>query len=387
MSNRSLLRAGIAAAVVILLALIVYQVAFREADDTVADSADQPAESSTPAATTEADTATTGSDAVATESDTASATAGDDSTSESGATDTVAKPGVNVVESGEQAGTETAALSEADVDAAVPPSFDIIERTPFETWIIAGRSAADAEVDILMDDEVLATVTASPNGEWATVESGPAEPGPRVFTLRATSPDGEVLTSLDPVVLLIPEEFGADALTVRVGEEEIETLSTSGEGIALSIESVSYGEQGHVIVAGRAAVGTKVLGQSRPEDAVDPESAFLRAFYAEVGDSGEWRGEVRYLPVNVPYVIRVTATLPDGAVAQEEIRFMRAIPNLVFEDGAVVVQPGNSLWRIARRVYGRGIRYHVIYQANRTLIDDPDLIYPGQIFQLPEQGG
>ena len=52
-------------------------------------------------------------------------------------------------------------------------------------------------------------------------------------------------------------------------------------------------------------------------------------------------------------------------------------------DGLVIVQPGNSLWRIARRTYGGGIRYVMIYEANRDQIRDPDLIYPGQIFVLP----
>ena len=49
----------------------------------------------------------------------------------------------------------------------------------------------------------------------------------------------------------------------------------------------------------------------------------------------------------------------------------------------VVVQPGNSLWRIARRVYGEGLRYTIIYEANRGQIRDPDLIYPGQVFSVP----
>jgi nucleoid-associated protein YgaU len=48
-----------------------------------------------------------------------------------------------------------------------------------------------------------------------------------------------------------------------------------------------------------------------------------------------------------------------------------------------VVQPGNSLWRISRRLYGKGIRNSVIYQANKDQIRDPDLIYPGQIFVVP----
>ena len=51
----------------------------------------------------------------------------------------------------------------------------------------------------------------------------------------------------------------------------------------------------------------------------------------------------------------------------------------------MVVQPGNSLWRIARRVYGQGVRYTVIYAANQAQIGNPDLIFPGQIFSVPQE--
>ena len=49
----------------------------------------------------------------------------------------------------------------------------------------------------------------------------------------------------------------------------------------------------------------------------------------------------------------------------------------------MIVQPGNSLWRIARRVLGEGMRYVHIYEANQAHIRDPDLIYPGQVFEMP----
>ncbi len=49
----------------------------------------------------------------------------------------------------------------------------------------------------------------------------------------------------------------------------------------------------------------------------------------------------------------------------------------------VTVQPGFSLWRIARENYGEGILYVKVYEANKDQIRDPDLIYPGQIFTVP----
>jgi nucleoid-associated protein YgaU len=51
---------------------------------------------------------------------------------------------------------------------------------------------------------------------------------------------------------------------------------------------------------------------------------------------------------------------------------------------AVTIQPGDTLWAISENRYGAGIRYVQVYRANRDRIRDPDLIYPGQVFDLPE---
>ena len=53
------------------------------------------------------------------------------------------------------------------------------------------------------------------------------------------------------------------------------------------------------------------------------------------------------------------------------------------QTGRVVIQPGNNLWNISRVVYGRGIEYTTIYEANKKQIRNPNLIYPGQIFATP----
>jgi nucleoid-associated protein YgaU len=52
-------------------------------------------------------------------------------------------------------------------------------------------------------------------------------------------------------------------------------------------------------------------------------------------------------------------------------------------DGSVIIRRGDTLWQISRRVYGKGVRYTTIYVANKTQINDPDRIMPGQIFSMP----
>ena len=51
--------------------------------------------------------------------------------------------------------------------------------------------------------------------------------------------------------------------------------------------------------------------------------------------------------------------------------------------GSVVIQPGNNLWNISRVIYGRGVEYSIIYEANKDQIRNPHRIYPGQIFETP----
>jgi nucleoid-associated protein YgaU len=85
------------------------------------------------------------------------------------------------------------------------------------------------------------------------------------------------------------------------------------------------------------------------------------------------------------YRLRVDSLEEGGAVtARAELPFERADIAIDPDAERVVIQPGNTLWTIARHVYGSGLRYTAIYRANRAQIRDPDLIYPGQVFSLPD---
>ena len=53
-------------------------------------------------------------------------------------------------------------------------------------------------------------------------------------------------------------------------------------------------------------------------------------------------------------------------------------------DRTYTVVEGDTLSGIAKRLYGEASRWKRIYDANRDVIDDPDLIYPGQNLKIPE---
>jgi nucleoid-associated protein YgaU len=86
------------------------------------------------------------------------------------------------------------------------------------------------------------------------------------------------------------------------------------------------------------------------------------------------------LNATVPAPVPQDTTMQKARAAVSE----KLAPKLQSVENAVIIRRGDTLWRISHRVYGRGVRYSTIYLANRAQISDPNLIRPGQIFNVPE---
>ncbi|MCW8951472.1 MAG: LysM peptidoglycan-binding domain-containing protein, partial [Rhodospirillales bacterium] len=108
---------------------------------------------------------------------------------------------------------------------------------------------------------------------------------------------------------------------------------------------------------------------------------------ATTGDDGGWAMNPEQAVAPGLYTLRADMVDATGKViARVSLPFARSELATDLQPGDfVMVQPGNSLWRLARRSYGEGLRFSVIYEANKEQIKDPDLIYPGQIFTLPKK--
>lgn len=48
------------------------------------------------------------------------------------------------------------------------------------------------------------------------------------------------------------------------------------------------------------------------------------------------------------------------------------------------VKSGDSLSKIAKEFYGNAMKYMVIFEANKPMLKDPNMIYPGQVLRIPE---
>lgn len=261
------------------------------------------------------------------------------------------------------------------------PSFDIVRVERDGSAVMAGRAVPGAEITAKANGEPLATATANANGEWVMVLETPLGPGDLELTLSARNPDGSVRESEQIVAVSVPERPDQPSLVV-LSEPGAASRVLQGPGVPadagnLILDVVDYDGEGNVIFSGRGdpdrAVRLYVAGELVGETFAD--------------SSGRW--EVRPRAQIAPGVYPLRVDQLDGAgevVARIELPFERAVPSAArvqLAGSRVVIQPGNSLWRIARRLYGSGFHYTVIYEANKDQIRDPDLIYPGQVFTAP----
>lgn len=279
-----------------------------------------------------------------------------------------------------------------DADREAQLRFDAIRVNPDGYQVIAGRGPAGARITLFDGGAAIGSVDADANGDWVFVSEAPIAPGDHQLSLSATR-DGDTATSDDIALVVVPSRDGTAAGGAALGQSDgkplvflipknggastiLQAPDEAASGLlGLSIDVIDYGEDGAVIISGHGAAG-----------------AFVRLYLdnlpigaGPIGATGMFR-----IPAGRPiapgtYRLRADQLDAEGRVTDRtETPFQRATPaDIALDDGRVVVQPGNSLWRIAHSAYGRGTRYTIIYLANRAQIHDPDLIYPGQILTVP----
>ncbi|MEZ5675856.1 MAG: LysM peptidoglycan-binding domain-containing protein [Thalassovita sp.] len=163
--------------------------------------------------------------------------------------------------------------------------------------------------------------------------------------------------------------------------DEADTLTS------VVIDAISYTASGDVSVTGRGNPGQFV--QLYLNNAAVGRS--------NIDGAGAWTAILTDIAPGV-YTLRVDEVSETGKVLSRiETPFKREAPETVAASEpaspdapaqplvrVVTVQPGSTLWAIARDRYGEGILYVRVYEANKDRIRDPDLIYPGQVFVVPE---
>jgi nucleoid-associated protein YgaU len=215
------------------------------------------------------------------------------------------------------------------------PVFDIarIERTG--EAVIAGRAAPGAIVELLRNGERHDQAVADQSGQFVMIPPR-LPPGDYELTLRSRERDGKQATSKQSVVVALSELEPSSGAVRSRAEVPFNVPGTVGANRSVLDRAVGFSQ---------AHQPSQPLLQKRQDIAV---SQLLHPAAANpLSDGGS-----------------------SSAVAGPRI-------------ATTVVSRGDSLWHISRVTYGSGMRYAVVYKANRNQIRDPNRIYPGQIIVLP----
>ncbi len=284
---------------------------------------------------------------------------------------------------------ETPAPQPQPADAAQQlPSFDIVRLSRGGSGVIAGRAEAGWQVRVLADDAVIAETVADRRGQWVVILEQPLAPGSRELTLQASNDAGQTVESADLVVVAIPagsdrpDEGVVAMMTPKAGGPsrllQRPPAPAPGNGGVLSIDTFDILPNGQVAMSGSGTAGgaTRIYIDDRfaGETRADAQGYWQLLVDAPVAMDAE-----------APLRLRADHVLAEGQVELrvEQILQPGALPVLEGGVQSLIVRPGNNLWSVARKVYGAGTQYSLIFQANANQIRDPDLIYPGQVFVLP----
>lgn len=322
------------------------------------------------------------------------------------------------------------------------PRFDEVRRDPDGMTVIAGRAAPGSEVHVMSNGTEIATALADGAGKFATLAILPPDGMGQILSLegmsgknpvrsveevilapmgaisvapaqasaadaisdtaqtvaQAPAPEVQSAAAEDMATGSDPMPAGTAATTPQIPEPADDTvalLKSTPDGVellsgsapkptkAIALDTITYSQQGEVSLAGRAQTQGRSVQVYLDNAAVGT---------LPVDAEGRWRGDIEDVTAGI-YTLRVDELNHVGdVISRVETPFKRESPEVLARatanyDGpikAITVQEGATLWAIARDRYGDPTLYVRVFDANRDSIRDPDLIYPGQVFTLPE---
>jgi nucleoid-associated protein YgaU len=184
----------------------------------------------------------------------------------------------------------------------------------------------------------------------------------------------------------MPQAPAAAPAIVIAGPEGVRVVQDAGGApdaqTEVQIDAITYTTEGDVALSGRGPADSQlqILLNNRPVQ------------LGEIGPGGQWSLELPDVDPGT-YTLTVAQLSPGGEIeSRVDTPFLREDPARVAAspmrvgDGVsvITVQPGFTLWGIAEANFGQGIAYVQIFEENRDRIRDPDWIFPGQIFRLPD---
>jgi nucleoid-associated protein YgaU len=334
--------------------------------------------------------------------------------------------------SGKDSGTS---LQPPNATPAAPLTIDLARVKPDGAAVFAGTAAPNAKIRIFEGDILLGETIANANGEWVIVLEKSLAAGQHLISVAMERSDGttemadrslavEIYqdTETKPLVALLPETATEvpvliqspddvdNAKLAATASEATASESTASEAIVADpAKADSAMPETAAAAPGKAQANSQIAAS---QIAALAPSAIVWRDASHILISGTSRGGVRVTVNDAKGQFGEALVLADGAwqvagsldmdIAVNQLRFalfddanqiiarydlpVKARDLAKGQDGSplVVVNKGDMLWRIAYHQLGEGVKYVDIVRRNQQDIADPDLIFPKQIFAVPQ---
>ena len=254
----------------------------------------------------------------------------------------VDETGVKILQDGEEAGP------------FITVSIDTISYNLQGDVSIGGRAAGRGFVRIYLDNRAITTSQISDSGYW-TVDLLNVEAG--LYTLRV-----DELNSVGDVMSRSETPFKR--------EEPTELAALMAETDEVVVDDAAEAE---TVAAASDTLKSDTVGKVQQESEITQTVVDVQAQVKNLAASAS----------DIYFEVEASGASSKGVGGEpvELDAYLRA-PSATFR--VKTVQPGSTLWAIAKESYGAGIEYFKVFDANKERIRDPDLIYPGQVFEIPD---
>ena len=251
------------------------------------------------------------------------------------------------------------------------PSFDLVRIEKSGNIIIAGRNVRESNISIVINKKIVATEHTNKDGEFVYAPNEVLKPGNYVISLIDTDKN---IKSADSVFVYVSEHGYKNSISLLMTKNGSKIMQApelmDGD---LVVSKIDYLDNGRMVVTGKAlprlrvslSLNDKYIGFARVSDY---KNFGLGADIGKLESGKEYKLNIR---------------LHDGegtTIANVEHQFV--MPEMTGDDNTFyTVRRGDCLWIIARNFLRRGILFTMI--AERNTIENPDLIYPEQLLQIP----
>ena len=324
------------------------------------------------------------------------------------------KQDVATLQAGKAEQAEGADAASPPAGTVIPLIINIARIGPDGSAVIAGTAPPETEIRVLDGTAPLVTTQSNGKGEWVAVPDDLLGAGNHLIVAEMTGPDGQIIRT-ERGVLVELADSGAEkplvALVPMSDDAAVEILSAPDQLASADIaekpaDSQESAEQVQaqkevtaiLVMPPEIYIGTlswsaknilQIKGKSNGGAAVT--GSFAGQSFADVSldEQGNWSTKIS-VPATQSGMALIQANLLDvdnSLILSTQVDVDLAQLNVGLDGSEmVIIRKGDMLWRIAYRTYGSGIRYLDILKRNARQINNPDLIYPAQVFALPDAG-